>query len=148
MNAAGAGNIQLVNYLCDQTDSMMLWRGLDRALCAAARRNQLITLQKLLSCGATQVDQALIDSASGYSDNREVVEFLLTHQVSPQAVNRALNEAAYMGNRNVVQVLLDHGANNFDEAIDSAYKTPCRPEIIRLIKSYCDRHHNPNPNNP
>lgn len=109
--AAGSGHIECVKFLLNTGATCV-----NRALEIASERGHANCVDVLIDNGANSFHNALYFTA--VEGHTECMRVLLSKgsPIETKQLNENLNDAAYKGNADILQLLIDHGANDLNQA--------------------------------
>lgn len=105
----------------------------NNALIIAARHGYLDAIREIINAGATNLGEALVNAAT--SNHLNVVQFLInTGAIDPMDIDWALRQAAYHGRLEIVRELVEHGATDLEDALQTAQERR-HPEVVKYLRS-------------
>ena len=125
--AASSGNMRTVLLMV-----MNGARSYDGTMIAAAGGGHKDIVELMLRGGATHCEQAMVAAAK--SGHIEIVQLFLAlpQQYTKHTYDWIMNKAALGGHKNIVELMLAKGANNYNGGLLSAVKSE-NDEIVKLM---------------
>ena len=123
--AAWYGHLDLVKWIVSVSGNKLTIGNLNYGLLSAAGAGELSVIKYLVECGATNLAGALSRLISYHphiSNNDQVSEtfYWLTDQLEPSQLNESLITASQCGLLMYVELLVDKGATNLNQALARA----------------------------
>lgn len=133
--ACGSGNTILIKYILDNNintlKSLILAPGLYcDFLYEACRSGNIEIVNMLIEHGSNNWNEGLIGICGGYGDNVDIAKFMIHKGGYGVSFDRCMYEACSAGNIKIINLLIEHGSNHWDDGLYGA----CREGRMNIIE--------------